>query len=75
MANAEGNGWDQWKNLVLEAQKDCKVQGERNYRELVDLRIAFEGFSQSMKVKAGVWGALAGLIPALGVLLVLVLKG
>jgi hypothetical protein len=54
---------------------DCKVQGERTYRELVALRIDFEKFCSGMKVKAGVWGALAGLLPAVGILLVLVLKG
>ena len=70
----DDNGWPEWKKLVLESMKDCKVQGERTNRELTELRIAFEGFTQSMRVKAGVWGALAGLLPALAVLLVLVLK-
>ena len=69
------DGWDQWKELVLDSLKDCKVMGERTTKELTDLRIAFEGFSKSMDVKASVWGALGGLIPALILLLVLVLKG
>ena len=69
------NGWNEHKRMVLEGMKDCKVQGERTYRELVALRIDFEKFAAGMKVKAGVWGALAGLVPAVGVLLVLVLRG
>jgi len=68
------NGFDQWKNLILEGLKDCKVQGERTNKELIDLRIAFEGFSAGMKVKASVWGLLGGLLPAIGILLVIVLR-
>ena len=75
MNSGTDNGWNEYKKLVLESQKDCKVQYERLHVELVDLRIAFEGFSRAMAVKAGVWGALAGLIPAIAVLLVLALKG
>ena len=71
----EDNGFDKWKNLILEGLKDCKVQGERTNTELTNLRVAFEGFSEAMKVKASVWGLLGGLLPAIGVLLVLVLRG
>lgn len=71
----EDNGFDQWKKLILESLKDTKVQQERTTKELTNLRIAFEGFSETMKVKASVWGLLGGLLPAIGVLLVLALKG
>jgi len=71
----EGNGFDQYKKLILSCLEDGKAEREQIVRELTDLRIAFEGFSQGMSVKAGVWGALAGLLPAVGVLLVMVLKG
>ena len=69
------NGWKEYKQLVLSSMTDCKVTGERTYRELVELRVAFEKFAAGMKVRAGTWGLVAGLIPAIGVLLVLVLKG
>ena len=68
------NGFDKWKNLILEGLKDCKVQGERTNTELTNLRIAFEGFAAGMRVKASVWGLLGGLLPAIGVLLVIVLR-
>ena len=68
------NGFDQWKNLILEGLTDGKAERARIGQELTNLRIAFEGFSKGMQVKAGVWGALAGLIPAIGVLLLMALK-
>lgn len=71
----DDNGWNEHKRLVLESMKDCKVQGERTYTELVALRIDFEKFMAGMKVRAGVWGLLGGLLPTIGVLLVLVLRG
>ena len=71
----EDNGWDQWKLRVLGELADNKKLSAQTAKELTNLRIAFEGFSQGMSVKAGVWGALAGLLPAVGVLLVMVLKG
>ena len=69
------NGWKEYKQLVLSSMTDCKVTGERTYRELVELRVAFEKFAAGMKVKASVWGLLGGLIPAIGILLVIVLRG
>ena len=74
MPEKNDNGWPEWKKLVLENMKDSKVQSERTYRELVQLRIDFETFAAGMKVRAGVWGLLGGLLPAIGVLLVLVLR-
>jgi len=68
------NGFDQYKRLILGCLEDGKAEREQIVRELTNLRIAFEGFSAGMKVKAGVWGALAGLIPAVGILLVALLR-
>ena len=70
----DDNGWNEHKRLVLESLKDCKVQGERTYTELVALRIDFEKFATAMKIKSGIWGLLGGLLPAVGILLVLVLR-
>ena len=68
------NGWNEHKRMVLAGMTDCKVQGARTYSEMVALRIDFEKFAASMKVKSGVWGLLGGLLPAVGILLVVVLK-
>ena len=68
------NGWPEWKKLVLANQKEMKKRQEKTATELTGLRIDFETFAAGMKVRAGVWGLLGGLLPAIGVLLVLVLK-
>lgn len=75
MQVASDNGWDQWKNLVLTNQKEMKVRQEKTTAELTNLRLDFEKFCSGMRVKAGVWGALAGLIPTVGILLIILLKG
>lgn len=62
----DGNGWDQWKKLVLSELKDLK-SGQAEFRDDVQsLRVDMA----VLKTKAGVWGALAGAVPvAIGLML------
>lgn len=56
----DGNGWDQWKNLVLSELKDLKAGQEKGAESINKLRtdMAF------LKGRSGVWGAVAGGITA-----------
>ena len=56
-----GNGWEEWKNAVLNAiqdQKDCS----KNLSDKLD-HITEEVIK--LKVKSGIWGMLGGSIPVL----------
>lgn len=74
MPELANNDWGRAKGLVQDTLSRLEAQQERTTQELTSLRIAFEGFSKGMDVKASVWGLLGGLLPAIGVLLVLVLR-
>jgi hypothetical protein len=66
----EANGWNEWSRHVL-------AELERNNDELKELRSALEGIRveiATLKVKAGVWGAAAGLIPTIAAALFIVLR-
>jgi len=70
MAALESNGWNEWSRHVLS-------ELERNNDELKELRTALEGIRveiATLKVKAGVWGAAAGLIPTIAAGLFFVLR-
>ena len=66
MAAAEkSNGWSEWQNHVL-----CELQ--RLSTSIDNLSTIIHDNSKelaALKVKAGIWGAIAGMIPSIGVLL------
>ena len=55
----EGNGWSEYQKLVLSDLHDLK-QSNKEARETMS-RVGAE--IAALKVKAGIWGGLAGLIP------------
>lgn len=54
------NGWDRWQKYVVNTLEDMKKGQDELYAEITDVRIEVAG----LKVKAGIWGALAGVLPA-----------
>lgn len=81
MSEAGLEGWGEYKKLVLRelerleasvADVGRKVDGLQavNARTLAELSVEIA----MLKVKAGVWGAVAGAIPAIGALLWVLLK-
>ena len=69
------NGWSRYEELVLSELRRLNT-------ELVDLNQKFDtqippmrAEMGALRVKAGIWGLAAGLLPAVAALLVLVLKG
>lgn len=69
------NGWNEWSRFVLRALEDGKGERRDICIEVKELRIAFEAFRAQMIVRAGIWGAVAGIIPAIGILLIVFLRG
>lgn len=61
MHPGDANSWHEWSNHVLIELKrlDSSLQEVHNELHEISVEIAM------LKVKAGLWGALAGLIPAL----------
>lgn len=72
----EAGGWDEYRKLVLAELRriDEGFQHERKNRAMTE-KIYWERIAKleidiaALKIKAGVWGLMGGLIPALTVLL------
>ncbi len=61
---------DELKERVGRLDERQERDGRETRKQLVDLRVAVA----SLKVKAGVWGAIAGLIPAAVVAIYVITK-
>lgn len=62
---AGGEGWPEYQRLVLKTLSDLTDGQQRVEDKLEALTIDVA----MLKVKAGVWGAAAGMVPALAILL------
>lgn len=57
----EGNGWSEYQRLVLD-----KLEGlEQGHKELSDAVAGIKTDIAVQKAKAGMWGAIAGFVPAI----------
>ena len=64
------NGWSEWGKHVLkelERLNDC-YESQTKLIQSIQIEIAM------LKVKSSVWGGIAGLIPALGLLIYYIIK-
>jgi len=61
MAKDNGNGWDEHRKFVVETLE----RHEQRLNDIHDLQRQTLVAIATLKVKAGVWGALAGAIPVL----------
>lgn len=66
----DGNGWDEYQKLVLHELKELNKKAEAN---LVDHAAIKEDIA-TLKVKAGIWGLVGGMIPVVIALGVMILK-
>ena len=64
------NGWQEWGKHVLAELERLNKQGEEQTRIVMALREDIAG----LKVKAGIWGLVGGMLPALAALLYVLLK-
>ena len=64
------NGWTKWENHVL-----LQLKANREEHGIILKEIVQIGKDVStLKVKAGVWGLVGGMIPTIGLLLFVVLR-
>ena len=56
---AETNGWDQYQKLVI----DKLGEHDEKFTSIEDKLMRIQVDIATLKVKAGVWGGVAGLIP------------
>ena len=64
------NSWDEWRNHVLLELEENSKQMKNIYESLNNVKIEIA----KLKVKSGVWGALAGAIPASIILIYMYVK-
>lgn len=59
------NGWDEWKNFVLDRLDAHGDDLKAIKKEIADTKVEVISEITSLKVKSGVWGAIGGLIPVI----------
>ena len=67
---SDSNGWREYQRLVLDKLESLEEHGRALDEKVTKLRVEVA----ALKVKSGLWGALAGLLPAIGILLYTVLR-
>lgn len=71
MAEKKENGWNEYQKLVMSKLKDLGQQNKCQDKKIDNIRIDIA----TLKVKSGIWGAIAGCIPVLITLIGLILFG
>lgn len=64
------NGWNEWSKYVLKELERLNTCQERIEHDIGTIKTEIA----TLKVRSGVWGGVAGLIPAIGVLIYWVLS-
>jgi len=59
MAVEKDNGWNEYQKLVLKSLEDLGEQNKLQDEKIGNIREDIAG----LKIKSGVWGAIAGCIP------------
>lgn len=65
------NGWSAYEKLVMDKLETLETRADRIDEQIVLLRLDVA----SLKVRAGIWGATAGLVPALMTAAVVLVQG
>lgn len=66
----ETNGWIEWRKYVLEELKRLNGCYEEQHRLFQESQVEIA----VLKIKSGIWGLVAGLIPATGLLIYYIVK-
>jgi len=64
------NGWDKWGNHVLEELKRLNGNMDKMNADITEISKEIS----ALKVKSGVWGFIAGAIPAILALVILLIR-
>ena len=66
----EPNGWEQWSKYVLKELERLNKCYQDIEADLQDIKVEIA----MLKVKSGIWGAIAGAIPAIGALVYVLMR-
>lgn len=72
MSNAEHDHdrrWEQQERMVMSELRRLNIEVDQLTIAVTELKIQLATLTAVVQLKSGVWGALAGFIPALGMLL------
>jgi len=72
--NGGAGGWKEWSNYVLKELERLNENLEKVNTVQGEIKVALAKLETSFNIKSGIWGALAGLIPAIGVLIYTLMK-
>ena len=71
MPETKINGWETWgKHVIMELEANSK-EHEQIMDDLSTIKVELA----MLKIKSGIWGAMAGMIPAAIAIIVMFIKG
>ncbi len=65
------NNWNEWRNYILKAIDKSTDNQKEIYKQLDHIRVEIA----QLKVKAGIWGLIGGVVPVAVMLGVWILRG
>jgi hypothetical protein len=74
MSDNNGDSWKEWSNFVLKELERLNDKLEKIETVQGEIKVSLATLQTSFNIKSGIWGALAGLIPAIGVLIYTLVK-
>ena len=72
--NMAENGWKEYQRLVLTELQRLSKGMERLHEDNTKLNIELAKLKTSFNLKSGIWGGIAGLIPAVTYLVYILVK-
>jgi len=81
-ANGGGGDWPKWATHVLKELERLNACEERHAEVIIDLRLEMEkrlgelnNSISTLKVKSGLWGAAAAMLPTIAAVLFIMFRG
>lgn len=74
MDNELDNGWKEWGKYVLNELKELKQEQKETRKDVSEIKTNVAITKNDIKIRAGIWGAIASMIPVTIALIFVFLK-
>ena len=69
-----GSSWTEYRKLVLANIETLTEAVKELKKDIGEMQVIIAKLETSLSIKSGIWGAIAGLIPAIGLLIYFIVK-
>lgn len=72
--NGNGTSWTEYRKLVLANIETLTNAVKELNTKIGEMQVTIAKLETSLSIRSGIWGAIAGLIPAAGLLIYFIVK-